>query len=151
MVLSQSLGFCAESKWISTIETSSLKWYQQERTVNIHTYTSAYKYSWKMENDTLSISWKSLFASINRDDFLSVFPLIYLLLFHNSDGVTDLFFLLNMHLGTMLSSTTFKRLRPPFLDDDFAIFHCRFLPSCRRQLKKWLHLYVRCIYCTASN
>ena len=87
-----------ESKWISTVETSLRLNNISRRVPSIYAHTPVRTSTpeiWK--NDTLFISWKSLFASINRDDFLSVF----LLLFHNYDGVTGLFFPLNMHSGTM--------------------------------------------------
>ena len=71
------------------------------RSIHTRTYTPVYMYSWNKlwKNYTLFISWKSLFASFNRDDwyiFHTIFVslcwyFLYLLLFLNSDGVTAFF------------------------------------------------------------
>ena len=115
----------------------------------VHTCTAEI---WK--NDTLFIPWKSLFASFNRDDwyiFRSIFVFFYLLSFHNSDGVTGLFFPLNMYLGTMYIQHQVSATATIFFGWGLCNFPLPVFTFLKVKTKKWLHLYVRCIYCTTSN
>ena len=85
-----------ESKWISTVETS-LRLKNISRSLpSIYAHTPVRTSTAKIwKNDTLFIFF--LHQLIGMTFFLSSF---YLLLFHNSDGVTGLFSPLNMHSGT---------------------------------------------------
>ena len=81
-----------ESKWISTVETSWHLHNNSRSVLSIYAHTPVRtKYSWNMEK------WYTFYFLKKPRDDVSFF---YLLLFHNSDDVIDLFSL-NMHLGTM--------------------------------------------------